>query len=168
MTTLLVGLENTVSKNPTDVLLPTCSPAAKGIVELIRRRVADYSVSDYEHDFLRTALYPASHAPKGKGTSRQDRDAAGHVYASVLMARADEVVLIGQRVNEAFRDILAEPCRPLQYGLSPEIAHTRFWYLPAPVFRNYWYNHKCHAEAAAKLMERLRHRRIIPYREARA
>lgn len=167
MRTLLVGLDNPHSKDPSMALYPLPREATGWrIVQLIKQHDDDYSKGKYLLDFARCNLHPVGRAPSGAGARAKDRDAAMFVMYMAAQLNVDEVVAFGRRVTGAF----SEFCTPPEFLQSKPIERghriVRLWSLPHPSGRNYWYNDIDNARAAGRLLCDLRHRTQIPHRVA--
>jgi len=139
MKTLLVGLDNPRSDDPAYALSPYPEHRTGGrVVRMIGTVVEGYTATDYLRDFHRTNLYPIGAAPpKGKGTTRRDRERAAETYAIARQHGYRNIVALGQRVSDAMAtasDRDDDP--PLLIDVPHPSARNRAWNEPR-VFRYY-------------------------------
>lgn len=174
MRALLVGLDNPRKEMPHRALwpLPEGSVGDRLMRLIDKHTTEDYRPGAFVLDFHRTNLYPARRAPNGRGKAGADKDAMAHVIAHAIQLEVNDCVLIGNRVRQAFNDTVRES--RIQWTgktldwlescvIETEKGMTRFWAIPYPdrrhkVFRD-------HEDAAGTLLERLRGRRGIPWRD---
>jgi hypothetical protein len=155
---LLVGLDNPANDNPFYALSPEPPETGARIIELIKQFESSYSAGQYLWDFYRANLYPMGHAPmRGKGYRSSDRCMTGHIMAMLWTFSINDIVMLGGRVENAFRPITGEPIDPLKSAVvDVHGCAIRFWSLPFPDHRNHWYTNDDNKLAAGKLLHRLR------------
>lgn len=169
MRTLIVGLDNPNSNDPTHALIPTDGSAGQRMVEMIDAVLPeDYLDRHYMGDFERTNLYPIGAAAEGRGRLARDVEQFANLLYLCGALKVDEVILLGTRVTEAFNHYYGEELKPLECVVTNETAWhddqpRRFWSLPHPSGRNRWYNNQRNRRLAGKLLSSLRARQFIPY-----
>jgi hypothetical protein len=162
MRTLLVGLDNTQTGDPTTALHPLPETGSGGrIVDLIRAAMGDYNMGMYLRDFHRVNLYPGKLAASGKGATKMDRLMAAWCTMYAVEAGYDNIVVFGNRVRSAFAEVVdlskVKNCDCLNIRLSGRL--VTFWVVPHPSGRNRWYNDFNNCELVGELLFRLRERR---------
>lgn len=167
MKTLIVGLDNPEGNDPLKALwpLPEGTPGDR-----MRKLIEDslnqeYAPGDFVLDFHCTNLYPTQRAPTGLGSAERDRDAFGALIFLADKLHVTEVVLLGIRLRDIFNTYYGNDIDYLQARVIPTSGIVkRFWSLPQPSVRNYWYNDEVNCADAGKLLARLRDRQYIPRR----
>ncbi len=174
MRALLVGLDNPHKEPPHRALWPLPEGSVGDrLLRLIDTETAeDYRPGAFVLDFARTNLYPMRRAPEGRGKADADRDAMAHVMSYAAQIEVNDVVLVGNRVRQAFNKAVrdshiqwtGEPLTWLESCVVESLNTVlRFWAIPYPDRR---YDVFCeHEKAIAQLLERLRNRRAIPWRD---
>lgn len=167
MRTLLVGLDNPHSTDPTMALFPRpIGATGDRIVKLIRSAVSPYPTHHYLSDFARCNLYATGRAATGRGRTAIDHQLAGHVLLLADALGAQNVVAFGRRVSEAFSPYCAmvpDYCKSIVIKFRDR--PLELFTLPYPSGRNYWYNDEKNYEQAGAVLAGLRDRVVIPHRE---
>lgn len=173
MRALLVGLDNPRKDMPHRALWPLPEGTlGDKLMRLIDEHAGDYRPGAFVLDFHRLNLYPMRRAPQGRGKVQADANAMAQVLAFATALEVNDVVLIGNRVRQAFNAAMRESriqwCGDTLQWLESMVIETeksmfRVWAVPYPdkryePFRN-------HREAMGQLLERLRDRRAIPWRD---
>ena len=174
MRALLVGLDNSRKEMPHRALWPLPEGSVGNrLMKLIDNQIPeDYRPGAFALDFHRTNLYPARRAPNGRGQAAQDNDAMAHVIAHAIALKVNDVVLVGNRVRQAFNGAMRES--RIQWTtthldwlhscvVEAENTMVRFWAVPYPDRR--YAQFREHEQAMGQLLERLRGRRAIPWRD---
>ena len=129
---MLVGLDNPLSNNPEDALVPWpvgCS--GHRILQLLQTVDPTYSDLQYLADFERRNLY---HYPASKKLSNQIR-AWERLYATLKV----NTVVIG--LGSVVRDAMGlRGTRPMSFGQSNTSGHLLTGWMPHPSGRNHFYN----------------------------
>lgn len=155
---LLVGLDNPHNLDPRCALSPYPEDKTGGqIVKLIDEVLVDpYTPRMYLRDFARLNMYPTRRAAEGRGRTKNDFDAFAQVLYLTDITNPPDVVMFGQRVVDAFNSMLEEDLTWLKSCVVIGAARRRFWALPHPSGRNYWYNDVDNRRAAGELLRSLR------------
>lgn len=155
---LLIGLDNPHSHDPRHALYPYPEHMSGGrIVKLIDDVTVDpYTMRMYLRDFRRTNIYPTRRAAEGRGRTKHDLDAFAQIIILADIIDATDVVMFGQRVVDAFNSMYEEELTWLNSLIVAGSPHRRFWALPHPSGRNYWYNDADNRRAAGELLAALR------------
>ena len=135
--TLLVGVDNPLSKDPRFALEPYCAGSTGWhIVTLIGEMVPGYTPIDYLADFERVCLYPTGHARNGKGKIAADRAMADWCFLLAQSMQQSDIVLLGLRVRAAFDHIVTLPDQDVCVA---EFDGIRIHAIPHPGARGQFY-----------------------------
>ena len=164
MRTLLVGLDNHRKEPPHRALWPLPDQSVGAVLmRLINDHVAeDYRPGAFVLDFARANMYPMRRAPNGKGKTSSDADAITHIMYTAAMIDVNDIVLIGNRVRQAFNRTYLESLDWMQSCvIDTGDSVRRVWAIPYPDSR--FVQFREHRDAVGKLLAMLRDRTMIPY-----